>query len=127
MMTYIFYVWICVIVMSVVTVYAGTVKRPVSDPITQWVYIPKSAKANETWIPIPHHVLENSSLTKHFDLIRMYVNGILTNETLYPTHEGEPNSVPAIIYSCFLLLLLICGWLIALFKLMQKQQRLPSS
>ena len=111
-----FYVWIFVTVMCVITVHAATVKRtvsnPTSSPESKWVYIPVHANVNDTWIPIPYTVLQSSNatdLSDHFKLIRMYSNGVLSNDTLYPSQDKQsPNvSTGFIIYLCILLTALV--------------------
>ena len=113
-----FYVWIFVSVMCVISVHAVTVKRTVSKPTpsleSEWVYIPVHANLNDTWIPIPHEVLQSFNITdlgRYFKLIRIHSNGVLSNDTLYPSQNKQsPNvSTAFIVYLCILLTVLVMG------------------
>ena len=113
--------------MCVISVHAGIIKRSVSNPIHegQWVFIPFNT-TNDTWIPIPYHVLENQpELRKHFQLVYMQSNGVLSNETLYPARDKTPHELPLpfIGYVSVMLLLLGLATTFIIIKLMQKRNK----
>ena len=104
--------------MCVISVHAVTVKRTVFKPTpsleSEWVYIPVHANLNDTWIPIPHEVLQRFNvpdLGRYFKLIRIHSNGVLSNDTLYPSQNKQSSNVSTafIVYLCILLTVLVMG------------------
>lgn len=116
------YVWICVIGMSAICVHARTIMRPVSNHTFNRAYIPKHGEVNDTWILIPPHVLANQSTLKEDFQIIMFGNGVLSNDTMIPHHDGKLFN-PFIIYVSVMVLLLTMSGVIILIKLMQKYKR----
>ena len=123
-------VWIYVFVMCVIIATAGPVTRSVSSPTdgSQWVFIPADATNNDSWIPIPFDVLQKTNIThlqQYFKLVRMYGNGIFSNDSLLPTHDKKPPSetLNMIIFLCFsIIVMMLCIMLLTL-ELMQKRQQ----
>ena len=102
--------------MCVITAHAVTVKRtvskPTSSPESKWLYIPVHANINDTWIPIPHKILQSSNATdlrRRFKLMRIHSNGVLSNDTLYPFQDKQSSNVSTafIVYLCILLTILV--------------------
>ena len=115
--------------MCVTSVHAGTIKRPVSNLITKegWVYIPIDASFNDTWIPIPSKIMDKINVTalrQHFQLVYMQSNGVLRNDSLYPSQDEATPALPApfIGYVSALGLLLMIAIGCVIIKLMQSEQ-----
>ena len=107
--------------MSVLSVYVGTMAFPASSTMKKWVYLPKGADPNETWIPIPYNALTNSNLSEEFVLYRQIEHGILPNTTVVEEQPSIGYIVAIILYGVTLFSLGIGIWVYVLVKFMQNR------